>query len=128
GFDGVSTVAQEAKNPARSMPIGMLGSLAICTGRCIRMSGGVTGLIPYTKLNEGAPVAVALEAHSQLNWLTIWVIWGALFGRASVIITLIIPQARIWLTMSRDGLLPKFFGAVHPRFKTPHISTLITGI
>jgi basic amino acid/polyamine antiporter, APA family len=127
GFDGVSTVAQEAKNPARGMPIGMLGSLGICTVLYILMSSVLTGLLPYPKLNDAAPVAVALEAHPQLAWLTVWVIVGALFGLTSVIITMIIPQARIWLTMSRDGLLPKFFGAVHPRFRTPHISTLITG-
>jgi basic amino acid/polyamine antiporter, APA family len=127
GFDGVSTVAQEAKDPARGMPIGMLGSLAICTVLYILMSSVLTGLVPYAKLNDAAPVAVALEAHPQLTWLTIWVIFGALFGLTSVIITMIIPQARIWLTMSHDGLLPKLFGAVHPRFRTPHISTLITG-
>jgi APA family basic amino acid/polyamine antiporter len=73
-------------------------------------------------------VAVALESHPQLFWLSSWVIWGALFGLTSVIITMIIPQARIWLTMSHDGLLPKFFGAVHPKFRTPHIATLITGV
>ncbi|HEY2418039.1 MAG TPA: amino acid permease [Steroidobacteraceae bacterium] len=127
GFDGVSTVAQEAKNPARSVPIGMLGSLAICTVLYILMSSVLTGLVPYVQLNDAAPVPVALEAHPQLAWLRIWVDWGALAGLTSVIITMIIPQARIWLTMSDDGLLPRFFGAVHPRFKTPHIATLITG-
>ncbi len=128
GFDGVSTVAQEAKDPSRSMPIGMLGSLAICTVLYILMSSVMTGLVPFQKLNDAAPVAVALESHPQLAWLSSWVIWGALFGLTSVIITMIIPQARIWLTMSNDGLLPKIFGAVHPKFRTPHISTLITGI
>ncbi len=128
GFDGVSTVAQEAKDPQRGMPIGMLGSLAICTLLYILMSAVMTGLVPFKQLNDAAPVAVALESHPQLAWLSGWVIWGALFGLTSVIITLIIPQARIWLTMSNDGLLPKFFGAVHPRFRTPHISTLITGV
>ncbi|MEP6546957.1 MAG: amino acid permease [Gammaproteobacteria bacterium] len=127
GFDGVSTVAQEAKNPQRGIPIGMLGSLAICTVLYILMSSVMTGLVPFKLLNDAAPVAVALESHAQLNWLTSWVIWGALFGLTSVIITMIIPQARIWLTMSHDGLLPKFFGAVHPKFRTPHIATLITG-
>ena len=73
-------------------------------------------------------MAVALEAHPQLKWLTTWVVWGALFGLTSVIITMIIPQARIWLCMAHDGLLPKMFGAVHPKFKTPHKSTLITGV
>jgi basic amino acid/polyamine antiporter, APA family len=128
GFDGVSTVAQEAKNPQRGMPIGMLGSLAICTLLYILMSSVLTGLLPYKQLMDAAPVAVALEAHPQLAWLTSWVIWGALFGLTSVILMMIIPQARIWLTMSHDGLLPKFFGAVHPKFRTPHISTAITGV
>jgi basic amino acid/polyamine antiporter, APA family len=127
GFDGVSTVAQEAKNPQRGMPIGMLGSLAICTVLYILMSSVLTGLVPFKQLNDAAPVAVALESHPQLLWLSSWVIWGALFGLTSVIITMIIPQARIWLTMSHDGLLPKIFGSVHPKFRTPHVSTLITG-
>jgi APA family basic amino acid/polyamine antiporter len=128
GFDGVSTVAQEAKDPQRGMPIGMLGSLAICTVLYILMSSVMTGLVPFMKLDDAAPVAVALEAHPKLTWLSSWVIWGALFGLTSVIITMIIPQARIWLTMSTDGLLPKIFGAVHPKFRTPHIATLITGV
>jgi APA family basic amino acid/polyamine antiporter len=128
GFDGVSTVAQEAKNPQRGIPAGMLGSLAICTVLYILMSSTLTGLVPFKQLNDAAPVAIALEAHPQLTWLSTWVIWGALFGLTSVIITMIIPQARIWLTMSGDGLMPKIFGAVHPKFRTPHISTLITGL
>jgi APA family basic amino acid/polyamine antiporter len=128
GFDGVSTVAQEAKDPQRGMPIGMLGSLGICTVLYILMSAVMTGLVPFMKLDDAAPVAVALESHPQLTWLSSWVIWGALFGLTSVIITMIIPQARIWLTMSTDGLLPKLFGAVHPKFRTPHIATLITGV
>jgi len=128
GFDGVSTVAQEAKDPQRGMPIGMLGSLAICTVLYILMSGVMTGLVPFKLLNDAAPVAVVVEAHKQLAWLSSWVLWGALCGLTSVIITMIIPQSRIWLAMSRDGLLPKFFGAVHPKFRTPHIATLITGI
>jgi APA family basic amino acid/polyamine antiporter len=127
GFDGVSTVAQEAKNPQRGMPIGILGSLIICTVLYILMSSVMTGLVPYKQLNDAAPVAVALESHAQLRWLSTPVIWGALFGLTSVILTMIIPQARIWLTMANDGLLPPFFGAVHERYRTPHISTLITG-
>jgi basic amino acid/polyamine antiporter, APA family len=127
GFDGVSTVAQEAKNPQRGMPLGILGSLGICTLLYVLMSGVMTGLVPYQKLNDAAPVAVALESHRELYWLSSWVIWGALFGLTSVILTMIIPQARIWLCMGQDGLLPKLFAAVHPRFHTPHISTLITG-
>jgi APA family basic amino acid/polyamine antiporter len=128
GFDGVSTVAQEAKDPQRGMPIGMLGSLAICTVLYILMSSVMTGLVPFLQLNDAAPVAIAVESHVQLAWLSSWVIWGALLGLTSVIITMIIPQARIWLTMAHDGLLPKFFGAVHPKFRTPYIATLITGV
>ena len=127
GFDGVSTCAQEAKDPQRGMPIGMLGSLAICTVLYILMASTLTGLVPFKQLNDAAPVAVALEAHPQLLWLSTWVIWGALFGLTSVIITMIIPQARIWLTMSNDGLLWPFLGKVHTKFRTPHIATLITG-
>ncbi|MFI4868334.1 MAG: amino acid permease [Steroidobacterales bacterium] len=127
GFDGVSTVAQEAKDPARGMPIGMLGSLGICTLLYILMSSVMTGLVPFHDLNDAAPVVAALAPHPQLAWLKFWVIVGALAGLTSVIITMIIPQARIWLTMSHDGLMPRFFGAVHPRFRTPHISTAITG-
>ncbi len=128
GFDGVSTVAQEAKNPQLGMPVGILGSLAICTVLYVLMSSVMTGLVPFRLLNDAAPVAVALEAHPELTWLSSWVIWGALFGLTSVIITMIIPQARIWLTMSQDGLMPKFFGRIHPQFRTPHVSTLITGL
>src|SRR6267154_478359 len=95
GFDGVSTVAQEAKNPQRGIPIGMLGSLAICTLLYVLMSSVLTGLVPFKQLNDAAPVAIALESHPQLAWLSSWVIWGALFGLTSVIITMIIPQARI---------------------------------
>ncbi len=127
GFDGVSTVAQEAKDPARGMPLGMLGSLGICTLLYILMSSVMTGLVPIAQLNDAAPVVAALRPHPQLLWLKDWVIFGALAGLTSVIITMIIPQARIWLTMSQDGLLPKLFGAVHPRFKTPHVSTVIAG-
>jgi basic amino acid/polyamine antiporter, APA family len=128
GFDGVSTVAQEAKNPQKGMPAGILGSLIICTVLYIFMSSVLTGLVPYLKLNDAAPVAVALEAHPELAWLSPLVIWGALFGLTSVILTMIIPQARIWFTMAHDGLLPKFFGKVHPRFRTPYASTAVTGL
>src|SRR5450432_60804 len=128
GFDGVSTCAQEAKNPQRGMPIGILGSLAICTLLYVMMSSVMTGLVPFKQLNDAAPVAVALESHPQLAWLSGPVIWGALFGLTSVILTMIIPQARIWLTMAHDGLMPKFLGKIHPKFKTPHVSTLLTGI
>jgi basic amino acid/polyamine antiporter, APA family len=128
GFDAVSTAAQEAKNPARNMPIGILGGLLICTLLYVGMSGVLTGLVPYLQLNDAAPVAVALEAHPQLTWLTTPVLFGALAGLTSVILVMILGQARIFLSMARHGLLPPFFGSCHPTFKTPHVATLITGV
>ena len=127
GFDAVSTATLEARNPARDMPIGILGSLVICTVLYILMSGVLTGMVPYKDLNDAAPVAVALQAHAGLSWLVPWVVVGALAGLTSVILVMILGQARIFLTMSRDGMLPPVFGAVHPEFKTPHMATLITG-
>src|ERR1700729_108143 len=127
GFDAVSTAAQEAKNPARDMPIGILGSLLICTVLYILMSAVLTGLMPYPLLNDAAPVAVALGAHPQLAWLTIWVTSGALAGLTPVILVLMLAQARIFLSMARHGLLPAFFGRVPTRYRTPYISTLIIG-
>ena len=128
GFDAVSTTAQEARNPSRDMPIGILGGLLICTVLYILMATVLTGLLPYRLLNDAAPVAVALAAHPQLVWLRIWVIIGALAGLTSVILVQMLAQARIFLAMSNHGLLPKFLGKVHPRHRTPHIATLITGI
>jgi APA family basic amino acid/polyamine antiporter len=127
GFDAVSTATLEAKNPARDMPIGILGSLIVCTLLYILMSAVLTGMLPYAQLNDAAPVAVALQAHEGLNWLTPWVIVGALAGLTSVILVMILGQARIFLSMARDGLLPPAFSAVHPKFQTPHLATLITG-
>jgi APA family basic amino acid/polyamine antiporter len=128
GFDAVSTAAQEAKNPTRNVPIGILASLLICTVLYILMSGVMTGLIPYPLLNDAAPVAVALGAHPQLAWLRNFVIVGALAGLTSVILVMMLAQARIFLSMSRHGLLPPMFGKVHPRFRTPHVATVVTGI
>ena len=128
GFDAVSTAAQEARNPSRDMPVGILGGLVICTVLYILMATVLTGLLPYPQLNDAAPVAVALGAHPQLSWLRLWVIIGALAGLTSVILVQMLAQARVFLAMSNHGLLPKFFGRVHPRFRTPHIATLITGI
>ncbi|HEU4626926.1 MAG TPA: amino acid permease [Steroidobacteraceae bacterium] len=127
GFDAVSTAAQEARNPQRDLPIGILGSLFICTLLYILMSAVLTGLVPYPQLNDAAPVAVALQAHPELNWLTIWVIVGALAGLTSVILVMILAQARIFLTMAQHGLIPPAFAKVHPKFRTPYVATAITG-
>jgi len=127
GFDAVSTAAQEARNPSRDMPIGILGSLLICTALYIAMAGVLTGMVPYKMLNDAAPVAVALQAHSALNWLTGWVIIGAIAGLTSVILVMILAQARIFLSMSHHGLIPPAFAKVHPKYRTPHVATLITG-
>lgn len=127
GFDAVSTATQEAKNPQRDVPIGILTSLLVCTVLYILMSGVLTGLLSYPKLNDAAPVATALLAHPQLKWLATWVIVGALAGLTSVILCMMLAQSRIFYSMSKDGLLPKGFGFAHPKFKTPHIATLVTG-
>ena len=127
GFDAVSTAAQEAKNPSRDMPIGILGSLVICTLLYILMSAVLTGLVPFPQLNDAAPVAVALQAHPGLNWLTPLVVVGAIAGLTSVILVMILAQARIFLSMAGHGLLPPAFGKVHPVYRTPHVATAITG-
>jgi APA family basic amino acid/polyamine antiporter len=128
GFDAVSTAAQEAKNPQRNVPIGILGSLLICTLLYVLMSGVMTGLVPYPELDDAAPVAVALHAHPQLAWLELLTIIGALAGLTSVILVMMLAQARIFYAMAKDGLLFRSFGAVHPEHKTPYIATLVTGI
>ena len=127
GFDAVSTAAQESRNPSRDMPFGLLMGLGICTLLYILMAATLTGLMPYTLLNDAAPVAVALESHPDLKWLSVWVIFGALAGLTSVILVMILGQSRILLAMARDGLLPAALGRVHERFRTPHVATAIVG-
>jgi APA family basic amino acid/polyamine antiporter len=129
GFDAVSTAAQEAKNPQRDMPIGILGSLAICTILYILMALVMTGLAHYTDLNVPHPVFVAIEkAGPALAWLRPIINVGAIAGLASVVLVMLMGQPRIFFSMSRDGLLPPVFGRVHPRFQTPYVTTILTGV
>jgi basic amino acid/polyamine antiporter, APA family len=129
GFDAVSVAAQEARNPQRDMPIGILGSLLLCTLLYILMSLTMTGLAPFKSLNVPHPVFVAIEnAGPQLAWLGFLVNVGAVVGLASVVLVLLLGQSRIFYAMSRDGLFFQVFSDVHPTFRTPWIGTIITGV
>lgn len=128
GFDAVSTAAQEAKNPKRDLPIGILASLFICTVLYILMALVLTGLAHYTDLNVPHPVYVAIETVGQpLKWLTYFINIGAIAGLSSVVLVMLLGQPRIFYAMSRDGLLPPVFGRVHSKFRTPWLATIITG-
>ncbi|MET0404955.1 MAG: amino acid permease [Cystobacter sp.] len=129
GFDAVSTAAQETIHPQKDMPVGILGSLVVCTLLYALMSMVMTGLAPYSRLNVPEPVYVAIaQAGPGLAWLRPIVALGAIFGLVSVVLVMLLGQSRIFYAMSRDGLIPPFFGHVHPRFQTPHVATLITGV
>jgi amino acid transporter len=128
GFDAVSTAAQEAKNPQRDMPIGILGSLFFCTLIYIAMSAVMTGIMPYSMLGTPKPVATALELYPDLAWLKTIVEIGAIAGLSSVILVMMVGQPRIFYSMSRDGLIPPAFGRIHPRFRTPHVGTVVVGV
>jgi APA family basic amino acid/polyamine antiporter len=129
GFDAVSVAAQEARNPQRDMPIGILGSLLICTLLYILMSLTMTGLAPYMSLNVAYPVFVAINnAGPQLAWLGFLVNVGAVVGLASVVLVLLLGQSRVFYAMSRDGLIPPLYCQIHPTFRTPWIGTIVTGM
>ena len=128
GFDAVSTAAQEAKNPQRDLPIGMIASLLICTVLYILMALVMTGLAPYQSLSVPHPVSVAISAVPALRWLEYLVNIGAIAGLSSVVLVMLMGQPRIFFTMSRDGLLPPVFGKVHPKYRTPATSTIIVGV
>jgi APA family basic amino acid/polyamine antiporter len=127
GFDAVSTAAQEAKNPQRDMPIGIIGSLLICTVLYIVVSGIATGVMSYRDLNVPDPIAVAAD-HAGLGWMSSLIKMGAIAGLSSVILVMLLGQSRVFWTMSRDGLLPQFVNKIHPRFQTPYLTSIITGI
>lgn len=129
GFDAVSTAAQEAKNPQKNMPIGILGSLGVSTILYILVGLVLTGLVAYTALNVSDPVAVGVNAMGDsMKWLRAPIKIAAIAGLSSVILVMLLGQPRIFFSMSKDGLLPPFFSKVHPKFRTPHKSTILTGI
>ena len=128
GFDAVATAAQEAKNPQRDMPVGILGSLVVCTVLYIAVSAVLTGMTPYTELGTAKPVATALEAYPALSLLKYAVEIAAVAGLTSVILVMMMAQPRVFYAMATDGLLGKVFAAVHPRFHTPHKATVIVAI
>ena len=127
GFDAVSTAAQEAKNPQRDMPIGIIGSLLICTVLYILVSGIATGVMSYHDLDVPDPIAVVAD-HVGLGWMSSLIKLGAIAGLSSVILVMLLGQSRIFWTMADDGLLPPFVSRVHPRFCTPWITSILTGI
>jgi basic amino acid/polyamine antiporter, APA family len=127
GFDVVSTAAQEAKNPKRDMPIGILGSLVICTVLYILVSGLLTHLVPYTQLNVPDPVVVGVRVIGQ-QWATFMVELGALAGLATVMLVMLLGQSRVFYSMSRDGLLWPWACKIHPRFRTPYLSSIVVGL
>ena len=127
GFDQVSTAAQESKNPVRDLPIGILGSLAICTVIYILVAGILTGLVKYTSLDAPAPIAMGIEI-TGIRWGSTLVKLGAICGLSSAMVVTLLGQSRIFFSMSRDGLLPPWASAVHPRFRTPYISTILVGV
>ncbi|MEG3180879.1 amino acid permease [Sphingomonas sp. LT1P40] len=129
GFEAVSTAGQEAKNPAKDMPFGIIGSLVVCTVIYMLVAAIMTLLVPYGQLNVPDPVAVVVDNFgAQWSWLAKTIKIGAIIGLTSVVLVLMYAQTRIFYTMARDGLLPKVFAIVHPKFKTPYINTIVVGI
>jgi APA family basic amino acid/polyamine antiporter len=128
GFDSVSTAAEEAKNPQRNVPIGIIATLIICTALYVAVVVVLTGIEKWNSpLMGGAAPVVDVLSKLKLHWVRLGVLFGAIMGMISSLLVFQLGQARVWFAMSRDGLLPKFFGSVHPRFRTPHVATWIAG-
>jgi APA family basic amino acid/polyamine antiporter len=137
GFDAVSTAAQESKRPQRDLPLGLLGSLALCTVLYVLVSGVMVGLAPYATLNDPAPMALAVDAARTraadsalsplVNSLSLLVKLGTFLGLSSTMVVTLLGQTRVFYAMAQDGLLPAWSARIHPRFHTPHLSTLVTG-
>jgi len=127
GFDAVSTSAEEVSNPGRDLPRGIIGSLAICTVLYVIVSGVLTGILPYSKLNVPSPVSYSL-IQIGLGWAAAIVAVGAIAGLTTVLLVLLYAQSRVFFAMSRDGLLPPLFSRVHPKFRTPYLSSALIGL
>ena len=126
GFDSVSTAAEEAKNPQRDMPIGIIATLAVCTVLYIAVVVVLTGIGHWSTLGDAAPVVNQLR-KLNVPWVRLAVLFGAMMGMISSLLVFQLGQARVWFSMSRDGLLPKIFGRVHLRFRTPDVATWVAG-
>jgi len=126
GFDAASTTAREARNPQRDLPLGIMATLVISSALYIGMALVMTGMVPYPQLGAAAPVAVALDAHQELSWLGSLVKLGAIAGMTSVILMSLLGQPRILLAMADDGLVPPAMRKVHPKYRTPHVATVVT--
>lgn len=127
GFDAISTTAEECKDPKRDLPRGIFASIIICTILYVLIALVITGMVHYSELNVGDPLAYVFEKINDLQWLAGIIAFSAVVAMASVFIVFQIGQPRIWMTMSRDGLLPKKFSKLHPKFKTPSFATVFTG-
>jgi len=124
GFDAVSTAAQECRNPQKDMPIGIIGSLVVCTALYLLFAHVLTGLVPYTQLGVAAPVALAISKTPHV-WINNLVTFGIICGFTSVILVMLMGQSRVFYSMSRDGLVPRIFSDIHPKFQTPWRSNML---